>query len=157
MRELDFFAIARLLACAPETPRTDLGSDFYPLLDRNKTACDAATAEDGDGQPTSSGRDTAAKLLQRLRTKEVRNFPGYTDDDEEFVRSVVRLLEDGALPRPTLKKLAEAFKMEAHPLKLLGIMRRDIPEQFFQATRAEQARHSFHPREVILSAYLAAS
>lgn len=154
VRELDFFAIARLLACAPEAPRTEIGADFYPLLDRNKAACDAATADDGDGQPAATGRDTAAKLLQRLRTKEVRNFPGYTDDDEEFVRQVIRLLEDGALPRPTLKKLAQAFKKEANPLKLLGIMRRDIPPQFFQATRAEQAKHTFHPREVILSAYL---
>jgi len=157
VRELDFFTMTRLLACQPETPRVDIEADFYSLLDINKAACDGATTEDGDAQPTASGRDSAAKILQRLRTKEVRAFAGYTDEDEEFVRHVVRLLEDGALPRPTLKKLTEAFKKEGHPLKLLGIMRRDIPEQFFQATRAEQARHCFHPREVILSAYLASS
>jgi superfamily II DNA/RNA helicase len=124
--ELDFFATARLLACDPPTPRADVGADFYPLLDANKIACDAATSDEGDGQPARSARDTGAKLLQRLRTKEVRSFPGYTEDDEEFVRQVTRLLEDGALPRPTLKKLSEAFKAEAHPLKLLGIMRRTI-------------------------------
>ena len=156
VRELDFFATARLLACEAHTPRSEVGADFYALLDRNKTACDAATAEDGDAQPAAKGRDTAAKLLQRLRAKEVRTFRGYTDDDEEFVRQVVRLLEDGALPRPTLKKLAEAFKTEALPLKLLGIMRRDIPTQFFQSTRAEQVGHHFNPREVILSEYLVA-
>ena len=156
-RELDFFATARLLACEVDTPRAEMGSDFYSLLDRNKFACDAATNENGDSQPVASGRDTAAKLLQRLRAKEVRNFPGYTDDDEEFVRQVIRLLEDGALPRPTLKKLAEAFKTEAHPLKLLGVMRRDIPTQFFQSTRAAQVGQHFNPREVILSEYLVAS
>ncbi len=155
-RELDFFAIARLLSCEADTPRADVGADFYPLLDRNKIACDAATAEDGDAQPAASGRDTAAKLLLRLRAKEIRHFPGYTDDDEEFIRQVVRLLEDGALPRPTLKKLADAFKNETQPLKYLGILRRDIPTQFFQSTRAEHTRQHFNPREVILSAYLVA-
>ena len=155
-RELDFFATARLLECEPDTPRAEVGLDFYPLLDRNKTACDAATDEDGDGQHVASRRDTGAKLLQRLRSKEVRNFTGYMDDDEEYVRQVIRLLEDGALPRPTLKKLAEAFKTEAHPLKLLGIMRRDIPIQFFQSTRSEKVMEHFNPREVILSEYLVA-
>ena len=73
------------------------------------------------------------------------------------MRDVVRLLEDGALPRPTLKKLTEAFKAEANPLKLLGIMRRDIPLQFFQATKAQAAVGAYSPREVILSEYLAIS
>jgi len=153
-RELDFFTTARLLSCPVDALKTEVGSDFYPLLDRNKAAFDSVTTEDGDGQPVKASRDTGAKILLRLRTKEVRNFPGYTEDDEEYVRQVIRLLEDGALPRPTLKKLAEAFKTEAHPLKLLGIMRRDIPSQFFQSTRAERVRHNFNPREVILSEYL---
>jgi hypothetical protein len=154
--ELDFLATARMLACDPESPRTEVGADFYQLLERNKAAFDAATAEDGDAQPVRATRDAGAKLLQRLRAKEVRNFPGYTEDDELFVRQVTRLLDDGALPRPTLKKLTEAFKTEAHPYKLLGIMRRDIPTQFFQATRAERVRLNFNPREVILSEYLVA-
>jgi superfamily II DNA or RNA helicase len=155
-RELDFLTTARLLACTPETPRADVGADFYPLLDRNKAAFDSVTAEAGSDEAIRASRDTGAKILQRLRAKEIRNFPGYTEDDEEFVRQVMRLLEDGALPRPTLKKLAESFKTEAHPLKLVGIMRRDIPSQFFQATRAERVRQNFNPREVILSEYLVA-
>jgi superfamily II DNA/RNA helicase len=155
-RELDFFATARLLACDADLPSAVIGADFYSLLDRNKAAFDAATAEDGDGQAVHAARDRGARLLQRLRTKEVRSFPGYTEDDEEYIRQVIRLLEDGALPRPTLRKLADAFKTESHPLKLLGIMRRDIPMQFFQATRAETVRHNYNPREVILSEYLVA-
>ncbi len=155
--ELDFFSAARLLACNADTQHADIGSDFYPLLDLNKSAFDAVTTEDGDDQPAQAARDTGAKLLHRLRAKEIRNYPGYTEDDEEYVRQVMRLLEDGALPRPTLKKLSEAFKTETHPLKLIGIMRRDIPQQFFQATRAETVRHNFNPREVILSEYLVSS
>lgn len=153
-RELDFFTAARQLACDPDTPTGTRGADFYSLLDFNKAAFDAATADDGNDQPGQRSRDTAARLLQRLRTKDVRDFAGYTEDDEEYIRQVIRLLEDGALPRPTLKKLAESFRTEANPLKLLGIMRRDIPPQFYQPVRAETVKHNFSPRQVILSKYL---
>lgn len=156
VRELDFLATARLLCCNSDAPRNDVGADFYGLLDRNKAAFDAAVAEDGNSQPPYVARDAGAKILQRLRAREVRNFPGFTDEDEDYIRSVIRLLEEGGLPRPTLKKLVEAFKTEAHPVKLLGIMRRDIPSQFFQATRAESMRRNFNPREVILSEYVVA-
>ena len=153
-QELDFFAAARLLECGPDAAAGIIGSDFYALLDRNKEAFDTATLEDSDSIPLQRSRDTSAKLLQRLRTKEIRNCPGYTEDDEEYVGRVVQLLEDGAIPRPTLKKLAEEFRSESNPLKLLGIIRRVIPAQFFQAVRAENVRHNFNPRQVILSEYL---
>jgi superfamily II DNA/RNA helicase len=153
-RELDFFTAARYLACNPDTPSAVRGADFYTLLGYNKAAFDVATAEDGADPTPQRSRDTGARLLQRLRTKDVRDYPGYTEDDEEYIKQVTRLLEDGALPRPTLKKLAEAFRVEANPLRLLGIMRRDISPQFFQPVRAETVKHNFSPRQVILSKYL---
>jgi len=79
---------------------------------------------------------------------------GYTEDEEIFIQRVIQLLIDGALPRPTTKKVAEALKKESEPLKVLGILKRDIPEEFFQPTRAQATHHAFSPREVILSSYL---
>ena len=52
------------------------------------------------------------------------------------------------------KKVAEALKTELEPLRVLGILRRDIPALLFQATRAQLTHHSLSPREVILSSYL---
>jgi hypothetical protein len=43
--------------------------------------------------------------LKRLRVKEVRRCPQFTDDDEEFVAKIIQLLEDGTLPKRTTKKL----------------------------------------------------
>jgi len=64
------------------------------------------------------------------------------------------LLVDGALPKPTTKKVADAMKKEIQPLKVLGILRRDISPLFFQTTRAQMTAHVLSPREVILSSYL---
>jgi hypothetical protein len=67
---------------------------------------------------------------------------------------VIQLLMDGALPKPTTKKVAEALKKEIEPLKVLGILRRDVSTLFFQATRAQLTHHALSPREVILSSWL---
>ncbi len=154
--ELDFFATAKLLRPAdPSEKRQPILHEFYALLDKNKTAFDAATSPAlDDAIPRHKGGANDAYILKRLKAKEIRRYHGFTDDDELYIQQVVQLLTDGALPRPTTKKVAEAMRKDAEPLKVLGILRRDIPSLFFQATRAQQMAHVLHPREVILSSYL---
>lgn len=107
-----------------------------------------------DAIPKHRGGANDAYILKRLKAKEIRRYHGFTEDDELYIQQVIQLLTDGALPRPTTKKVAEALKKEIEPLKVLGILRRDIPPLFFQTTRAQQTAHAFSPREVILSSYL---
>lgn len=77
----------------------------------------------------------------------------FTDDDEDFVGKVIQLLEDGALPKRTTQKIAEALQKEIQPLNVLRILRRGIPREFLLAApmHASQARA---PREVILSSWI---
>ncbi len=154
--ELDFFTAAQILKPADlSEKRQPIPHDFYTLLDMNKAAFEAATSlELDDGIPKHKGGANDAYILKRLKAKEIRRYHGFTEDDELYIQQVSQLLTDGALPRPTTKKVAEALKKEIEPLKVLGILRRDIPSLFFQATRAEKMAHAFSPREVILSSYL---
>jgi len=154
--ELDFFAAVKVLkpSDTSETRQT-IPREFYELLDKNKAAFETATSPElDDSIPKHKGSANDAYVLKRLKAKEVRLYHGYTEDDEQYIQQVIQLLIDGALPRPTTKKVAEALKNEAEPLKVLGILRRDIPALLFQATRAQQHAHIFSPREVILSSYL---
>lgn len=152
--EVDFFGAVKMLKSEPTQSGAKIDSDFYSLLDKNKQAFIVSTTEGMDDAPESSGRDNAAKVLKRLKAKEIKHYEGFTEEGEEFIKRVMRLLEDGALPKPTTKKLAEAMSTEINPLKILGILKRDIPPQFFQVTRAEAGRDIGNPREVILSEYL---
>ncbi|MCI0708072.1 MAG: helicase, partial [Ignavibacteriae bacterium] len=154
--ELDFFAAVKVLKPTdPSEARQTIPRDFYELLDKNKAAFEAATSPDlDDSTPKRKGGANDAYILKRLKAKEIRLYHGYTEDDEVYIQRVIQLLLDGALPRPTTKKVAEALKQETDPLRVLGILRRDIPTLFFQATRAQQHAHAFSPREVILSSYL---
>jgi len=154
--ELDFFNAAGILKPAdPAELRLTIPRDFYTLLEINRNAFEAATsAEIDDAVPKRKGSANDAYILKRLKAKEITRYHGFTDDDEAYIRQVIQLLNDGALPKPTTKTVAEALKKEAEPLKVLGILKRDIPSLFFQVTRAQYASHALSPREVILSSYL---
>jgi hypothetical protein len=154
--ELDFFGAVKALKPADRAePRQAIPPDFYALLDINKnTFMKAAATEKDDAAPRHKGGANDAYIMKRLRAKEIRHYQGFTDDDEAFLGDVARLLTDGALPRPTAKKVAEALKKEIEPLRVLGILKRDIPVHFFRATHAQSARGAASPREVILSSWI---
>jgi superfamily II DNA/RNA helicase len=154
--ELDFFAAAKILRPAdPAEKRQTISHEFYVLLNKNKTAFEAATSPELDEAiPKHKGGANDAYILKRLKAKEIRRYHGFTEEDELYIQMVTQLLTDGALPRPTTKKVAEALRKELEPLKVLGILRRDISSLFFQVTRAQQTAHVFNPREVILSSLL---
>jgi len=154
--ELDFFATAKILKPAdPLEKREAIPHDFYTLLEKNKRAIETAISPDiDDAIPKQKGTANDAYILKRLKAKEIRRYHGFTEDDELYIQKVVQLLIDGALPKPTTKKVAEALKKEIQPLKVLGILRRDISSLFFQTTRAQMTSHVLSPREVILSSYL---
>ncbi|MBN1665272.1 MAG: helicase [Deltaproteobacteria bacterium] len=154
--ELDFFTTAKTLKPADKGEnRKDIPHDFYTLLEKNKHAIEAATSPElDDAIPKQKGAANDAYILKRLKAKDIRHYHGFTEDDELYIQKVVQLLLDGALPKPTTKKVAEAMKKESHPLKVLGILQRDISPLFFQSTRAQLMARGLSPREVILSSYL---
>lgn len=154
--ELDFFAAAKVLKPLDASEKLHpIPHDFYTLLDKSKaTFAEATSADLDDTTPKHRGGANDAYVLKRLKAKEIRRYHGFTEDDELYIQNVIHLLADGALPRPTTKKVAESLRKEIEPLRVLAVLRRDIPSLFFQATRAQQNPHALSPREVILSSYL---
>jgi superfamily II DNA/RNA helicase len=154
--EMDFLTAVKILKPTDFTePRQAIPSDFYTLLDCNKGAFEDATSTSNDDSiRRHQGSANDAYIAKRLKAKDIKRYHGFTDDDEAYIHQVSQLLTDGALPKPTTKKVAEALKQEIDPLKVLGILRRDIPSQFFQPTRSQHMLNALSPREVILSSYL---
>ena len=156
--ELDFMSAAKILKPADtKETRQSIPREFYDLLDNNKGAFVTATTADAEqAASTHRGSPNDAYILKRLKDKAVRRCQQFTEDDEEFVGKVIRLLEDGALPKATAKKVAAALKKPENlqPRKVLDVVRRDIKREFFQSSPAAHASQSLNPREVILSSWL---
>lgn len=115
--EVDFFAAAQILKPHDTAEaRQTISQDFYALLDKNKEAFTAATSPSNDDASSQhKGGANDAYILKRLRAKDIRHYHGFTEEDEEYLQQVVQLLNDGALPRPTTKKVAEALKKNSNP------------------------------------------
>ena len=159
--ELDFMTAAKILKPAdPRETRQSIPREFYDLLDKNKGAFVTATTADAEqAESTYRGSPSDAYILKRFKDKAVRRCPQFTEDDEEFVGKVIRLIEDGSLPKATAKKVAASLKKPENlpPLKVLAVLRRDIKQEYFQASPAAHASQALAPREVILSSFLVPS
>jgi superfamily II DNA/RNA helicase len=153
--ELDFISAAGMLETEAAVMREKLGEDFYDLLDKNKEAFVFATTDDLPETKLKGGRDTATQLLKILRA--IRDFRQFTEEQEEYIRKVAIQLEEGGLPKQTAKTVLQemnaAVKEGLNPLKMLGILQKNIPAKFLQSHLAETSAKIGGPREVILSEY----
>ena len=157
--EVDFINAAKLLEAVAKDKRENLPTDFYDKLEKNKQAFTFATTEEAEElkSPRRGGRDAAIQIIKLL--KAMRDFRQYTDDQEVYLKRVMNRLAEGALPKQTAKTVLTALKQEIksstpNPLKVLGILQNNIPEEFLKSHIAESAAHTSRPREVILSEYL---
>lgn len=154
-RELDFIAAVKVLRPeVREEQRHSIGPEFYTLLTANREAFATATSE-GDEDvrvgPSSSTRSNETSVLKRLSAKEIKRFQGFTDADEEFIARVIDLLREGAFPKALSRKLKEAIEEEAQPLRVLNILRREIPREYILTGDSKSFTSTGERREVILS------
>jgi len=85
----------------------------------------------------------------------MKQFQGFTDDDEDFLKAVLKAFEDGVIPKNTSKRLKQELEKEAQPLKALAIFRNNIPLALLTDGQVPRGGE-LTAREVILSEYLTA-
>jgi superfamily II DNA or RNA helicase/beta-phosphoglucomutase-like phosphatase (HAD superfamily) len=156
--ELDFLTAAKILESSPDEKRAKLPlENYYELLDKNKTEFFYATIEEERETHFKKGRDSAAQLLKILKAAE-KNGKQLTEDQEEYLKQVINRLEEGSLPKHTVKKTLKALdklgKDIQNPLKVIGTLQREISPAFLKSHYAETAAITEGKREVILSMYL---
>jgi len=150
--EVDFFRAAEILKAEKDTPKEKLPKDFYEFLDANKKEFELATADEVRRLTHPGSRSYESKLLQIINA--IKDYKGFTEDDEEYLNKLLKIVEEGALPKQTAKKLVNASTGIKDPLKILSIFRSGIPQEFFKEHISESAAETSGPREVILSEYL---
>lgn len=152
VKELDFFQTAEILNANKDTKREKLGQKYYEYLNKNKAAFNSSLLEDVQEVKTKGGTGSDTRLTQLI--KAILKMKGFTEDDEDYLRKVLNLLEEGSLPKQTTKNVIKNLGKENNHLKIYGIIRRFIPETFFTTPITELPGQTLGPREVILSEYL---
>jgi superfamily II DNA/RNA helicase len=156
-KELDFMAAAAILESNAEEKKQALQGDFYSLLNANKEAFLTATAEETSEPQKRRGRDSERQILVILRAtmSETRQL---TDDQELYVKKIMRQLEEGGLPKQTAKSTLKALgalkEAVMNPLRVIAVLQSHIPGRFLDEHYAENSGAVSGKREVILSMYL---
>lgn len=152
VKELDFFNAAQILKIEASAKKEKLNQNFYKYLALNKEEFKLATTEEVRKFKKSGGRSNETALIRVI--KAIEKFQGFTDENEEYLQKVLKVIEDGALPKQTTKVLAKKIKKETNPLKILYKFKEGIPQDFFREGVSGNPYYSSSPREVILSELL---
>jgi superfamily II DNA/RNA helicase len=157
--ELDFLTSAKILENSSDEKRAKLPlEDYYEFLDKNKSAFFNATIEEVLETHRRGGSDSYTKLLKILKATQ-KNSKQLTEEQEEYLKTLITRLEEGALPKQTVKKTLNALnrlKNEIQsPLKVIGVLQKEISSTFLKSHYAETSASTEGKREVILSLYLA--
>jgi superfamily II DNA/RNA helicase len=156
-KELDFITAAKILESSPQNAREKLPSTFYHLLDKNKEAFSKATNEEFTITKNKGGRDSASHIIQIIKIT-LKNSQKLTEDQEIYLKNVLKRVEEGGLPKQTVKQTKKALnelKNEIeNPFKILAVLQKNISDRFLESHYTEQNSNPSTKSEVILSMFL---
>ncbi len=152
VEEIDFITTAKLLQAKIKTRKQKLPADFHTLLDKNKNAMlNALAGEQTEYIFSKTGRDHALSILKILKV--VKKFAGHTEKNEYFLQEVIKLFSEGAIPKNLSKRLLPLIKEQTDPLKIVNIVRNNIPDDYFRVNTQKTNKQDNYKQEIILSEY----
>lgn len=158
-KELDFIAAARILESRPEDKKFKIGKNYYELLEKNKILFkDSTTQELINQRYKVKGKNPASDVLKLIKFT-LKNSQKLTEDQEEYLQKLKEKLEEGAIPKQTLKTTTKVINKQnentlLNPLKVIALLQTNISDRFLDSHFTEAKKQYEGIREVILSLYL---
>jgi len=151
-REITFFDAVKLLECEPETERARIPAEYFHMLETNRARFSMDISQDVDtGKSAGGGRSNLSYIEKRLKDKAFRKSRKFTDDDEELIANVRKMIDQGTIAKKVAQKIRKELEKTLEPLEVLAILRKHIRIVTVADTRAHTRALK---REVILSGYL---
>lgn len=157
-KEIDFMEASKLLFANPEELKVNFNQNFYDLMDKNSKMIEKITEyEEEEFSSKKRGLDNSARLSKILKSKEIKNYKGFTDDDEVYLTRIIFELDAGGFPKGLSKKIfakiSKSTEILMNPLKLIAILKTNISNDFLEETHLEQKKGITLKKQIILSEY----
>lgn len=154
--EKDFIEAALMLKAKPEDPKGTFNKSYYDLLGLNKASLATSLSEEDEeiNKPTG-GASNINKLKKLLSSTQISNFKKYTEDQENYLRRVIKEIDNGGIAK---RKAKEALDKISHPeliqdpIKLINRLKNIITESNLTKEKA-QTDDTQLKKEVILSEF----
>ena len=156
-RELDFMQSAELFECTPETKKQKIPGDMFDLLELNKRSFAEIIVDDVNEIKGKGGRDSVTQILKVLKITR-RSSQQLTNDQELYLEKVIMQLNEGGIPKKTLKSILKSLKNLSdevmNPIKVVGVLQNIISNRLLDSHYVEENHLTPGKREVVLSLYL---
>lgn len=146
--EFDFVSVAGLLKTQKNVKRLPLSGSFFEKLHENKLAFDSVFKLDEVPTTRPRGNTAEVKLERRLRAMDKSPL---VEEDEDYLRQVFELIERGAIPKNTMKRIWEKIQNKDNSNRIVGILKNNLPDAIFKETYTVDRRAKRGKKEVILS------
>ena len=155
IEEIDFAKAVELLNATASERKLKLIPEFYTLLEQNKKEFDEFFMIESTTQ-TGGSRGHEGKLKKILKAL-LKKPEGLADEDEDYLNKVLGLIQEGSIPKESLKKINNAIKKEdVNPSRILTRIKQVVPvnSEFFKEAYANYSGNIEGQKEVILSEML---
>ena len=151
-RGITFIEAIKLIQATPDEKRIGIGVDFFNHLGRNKEAFDDKLVEEETADfdsVTVTGND--AKTIRML--KALMNCKKLTDPQEETLRKMIALWQNGEIPANITKDVLKLPKTETDELRLFSAIYDRVPSSYFE-DHSQKSTVVLGAKQVILSCWL---
>ena len=154
-KELNFLDAVSIFDNDDDKRTVVFNKDYYDLLKSNKEYFQHLTTEEILVQQTSQkGKSNENIVIAKL--KAFKKSPEYTEDDEEFIVTVLKKYSLGEIPKSITKTIKNQLDKEINPQKVIYILKKEIPENLLYEVKRYYKPGNLK-NEVILSEYLSGS
>lgn len=151
--EIDFPTCVRILKASPHDTKELVPELFFSLLDKNKSEFDRVL-DDNLGFEVV-GKSNEGSLFKAI--KSVRGSKGFTEDDEEFLSTVIDRIKEGELPKNLVKRIKQEIensKNDNFEWRVLTTLRKEIPSDLIKKFEDNTPQRNLSSKEIVLSEYL---
>ena len=153
-QEVMFLNAVDLFECEANAKKLPIPKSFYQMLEQNKAEFDLITSGEMLEKTGHGSKSNESYITKRLKANDVKRFQGFTEEDEDFLRLAFTAFEDGVIPKNTSKRIKDELEKETNPLKVLAILKKNLPYNILSAGQVPQNSGPATIREIILSEYL---
>jgi superfamily II DNA/RNA helicase len=153
--EIDFLTAAPIFLATNREEKAATDLEYYEFLKYNQNALEQSFIQSEELGNSRSGSDYSSRIAKIIKSKEFKNFQAFTDQDEEYLNTILKLLDEGALPKKTSNKvyteLTKNLDIIKNPLKVIAMLKLNISNDFFQVGSVGNSSNNPGKQEIVLS------
>lgn len=151
-KQLSFMEAIELIKAEPENKRISISNEFYNQFDNNSVAFDHMLIEEKEvstEKSTVSGND--AKIIKLL--KGMILDPRLTDDQEDVIKKLIQLWQNGEIPSKISKDIIKKQKLATDVLELYYEIINLVPPIYLEEKKSHKVKVDGE-KQIVLSCYI---